>query len=39
MAMGSSGIMGMYKATMSPLPTPSDFSTLANLHTSACRAW
>jgi hypothetical protein len=39
MAMANSGTIGMYMATMSPLPTPSCFNTLANLHTSWCKVW
>ena len=39
MAMASSGIIGMYIDTTSPLPMPSFFSTLANLHTSAWSIW
>ena len=35
-ATAASGTIGMYTHTRSPLPTPFDFSTLANRHTSAC---
>ncbi len=36
MATGSWGIICMYRQTRSPFSTPSDFSALANLQTSAC---
>ena len=39
MAMASSGIIGMYIETTSPLPMPSFFSTLAKRHTSLCSIW
>ena len=39
MAMASSGIIGMYIETTSPLPIPNPLSTLANLQTSSCSIW
>ena len=38
MAMASSGTMGMYRVTRSPLFTPRLFKPLANLHTSRYRS-
>jgi len=38
-AIASSGIIGMYKVTRSPVSTPSFFNTFANRQTSRCRSW